>query len=83
MSDVSEFSKKDEQGERGDKEQFVKYRHLLIGVVEWAVWLFEFAVRSGIRLNDASPRNAVFEPVEGKWKVIDAGATRPRPMARV
>ena len=51
----------------------MNYRRLLKGSVEWAVWLVDFAVLNGVRLNDASPRNTGFEPVEGKWKVIDAG----------
>jgi hypothetical protein len=46
---------------------------LVKGVLEWAVWLVEFATKNGLRLNDASPRNAGYDPVEAKWKVIDAG----------
>ena len=50
----------------------MNYRRLLKGAVEWAVRLVDFAVLNGVRLNDASPCNTGFEPVAGKWKVIDA-----------
>ena len=43
------------------------------GVLQWAVWLVGFATENGLRLKDASPRNAGYDPVEAKWKVIDAG----------
>jgi hypothetical protein len=51
----------------------VKHRSLLKGAIEGAMELVDFATQHGIRLNDASPRNAGFDPVEGKWKAIDSG----------
>ncbi len=35
-----------------------------------------FATENGLRLNDASPRNTGYDPVEAKWKVIDAGCDK-------
>ena len=70
ISDVSDFSvalsKMGEGSPPSTKEQFMNYRRLLKGAVEWAVWLVDFAVLNGVRLKDASPRNTGFEPVEGK-----------------
>ena len=68
IRDVSEYAKAP-----GDGADFRKFCDLVKGVLQWAVWLVGYATEHGLRLNDASPRNAGYEPVEGKWKVIDAG----------
>ena len=77
IRDVSDFSTKFlKMGEfppQDVKEQFLNFRRLLKGVVEWAAWLTDFAVLHGVRLNDASPRNTGYDKQDGKWKVIDAG----------
>ena len=73
IRDVSDFSTKFlKMGEfppQDVKEQFLNFRRLLKGVVEWAAWLTDFAVLHGVRLNDASPRNTGYDKQDGKWSV--------------
>ena len=59
IRDVSDYAKAP-----GDGADFGKFCGLIKGVLEWAVWLVEFATKNGLRLNDASPRNTGYDPVD-------------------
>ena len=78
MCDVSNLST--ELAKLGDQwassplmDQFLNFRSLRKGAMEWVVWLVDFAVLQGVRLKDASPCNAGYDVHDKRWKVIDAG----------